>query len=102
MTMVEREVKLLLDPDTKLPDPKSWSKRARVASDALIDQDATYYDTPDLRLTRSGASLRYRSDDGWTVKLPESVAARRLERAEHVFPGSPGEPPAQCVELVTS
>jgi CHAD domain-containing protein len=102
MTMVEREVKLLLEPDTKLPDPQSWSKRARVASDAQIDQDSTYYDTPDLRLTRSGASLRYRTDDGWTVKLPELVSAHRLVRAEHVFPGDPGQPPVQCVELVTS
>ncbi|MBA3653054.1 MAG: CYTH domain-containing protein, partial [Actinobacteria bacterium] len=33
--------------------------------------DATYYDTSDLRLARSGASLRYRTGEGpsrWTVK----------------------------------
>ena len=35
----------------------------------VVEQTATYYDTADLRLSRAGASLRYRSDDGWTVKL---------------------------------
>ena len=31
---------------------------------------ATYYDTPDLRLARAGASLRYRrgDDGGWIVE----------------------------------
>src|SRR5215467_5911319 len=100
--MVEREAKLLLDPDTKLPDPESWSKRSRVESDARVDQDATYYDTTDLRLTRSGGSLRYRSDDGWTVKLPDSRSDKLIVRGEHGFPGGPEEPPEASVDLVTA
>jgi hypothetical protein len=40
---------------------------------------ATYFDTDDLWLARWGASLRRRSGEGWTVKLP--VAADDLVRA---------------------
>ena len=36
---------------------------------------AAYFDTADLRLARAGASLRFRNDEGWTVKLP--VSSRR-------------------------
>src|ERR1700736_4463049 len=35
--------------------------------------DAEYYDTPDLRLIKSGVTLRRRyggSDEGWHLKLP--------------------------------
>ncbi|MGY1640305.1 CHAD domain-containing protein [Geodermatophilus sp. SYSU D00703] len=42
--------------------------------------EATYFDTPDLRLLRSRVTLRRRtggSDAGWHVKLPASAGARR-------------------------
>ncbi|MFF2746430.1 CHAD domain-containing protein [Kitasatospora sp. NPDC058048] len=42
--------------------------------------DALYYDTADLRLLRTGITLRRRSgggDPGWHVKLPLSAEARR-------------------------
>jgi len=69
----EREAKLGAGPVFALPD-----------LDGLIDGlvatplperhlDAVYYDTDDLRLARSGITVRHRTgeDDGWTVKLPE-------------------------------
>ncbi|MGY1704279.1 CHAD domain-containing protein [Geodermatophilus sp. SYSU D00697] len=42
--------------------------------------EATYFDTPDLRLLRSRVTLRRRtggSDAGWHVKLPAAAGARR-------------------------
>ena len=65
-----------------------------------VEQHAVYFDTSDLRLTRSGVSLRYRSDDGWTVKLPESRTASSMTRTEHAFAGDAGPPPAPAASLV--
>ncbi len=55
--------------------------------------DATYYDAADLRLTRAGAMVRHRNDEGW-----------RVHRAgtEHHFRGTPWEPPTEAVDLVRS
>ena len=64
--------------------------------------EATYYDTSDLRLTRSGASLRYRTgDDGgaiWTVKLPD----RNGGREEILFEGDGARVPQQARTMVTA
>jgi len=43
---------------------------------------ATHYDTDDLRLARWGASLRRRTGEGWTVKLPVQAAGQLLAREE--------------------
>ncbi len=43
---------------------------------------AAYVDTPDLRLARSGATLRHRTGEGrptWTLKLPTDREHERLE-----------------------
>jgi CHAD domain-containing protein len=61
---------------------------------------ATYFDTDDLRLARWGASLRRRTDQGWTVKLPIEADGQLLAREEVTFPGSAGRPPAAAVNLV--
>jgi CHAD domain-containing protein len=62
---------------------------------------ATYYDTSDLRLARSGASLRYRrgDDEPWTVKLPTEAPGIRNEIS---MAGSPSTPPERLLDLVTS
>ena len=62
--------------------------------------ETTYYDTPDLRLARWGASLRHRPGEGWTVKLPAERDAPFLVRPEIVFDGNGDSPPASAVELV--
>jgi len=98
--MHEREAKLLVSPDFKLPRFDDLADGLRVAADETIEQRAVYFDTRDLRLTRSGASLRYRSDDGWTVKLPEPGEGSALVRTEISFPGHQGTPPADAVELL--
>jgi CHAD domain-containing protein len=61
--------------------------------------EATYYDTPDLRLARSGLTMRRRaggSDDGWHLKVP--VGKDRRDEIHLPLDGET-EPPAQLAEL---
>ena len=66
---------------------------------------ATYYDTEDLRLARSGVTLRYRSGEGdrsgWTLKLP-SDSSQMMDREEMFFPGPSGRVPESVSDLVTA
>jgi CHAD domain-containing protein len=61
---------------------------------------ATYYDTADLRLARSGASLRFRrgDDEPWTVKLPTEAPGVRNEIS---MTGPASTPPQRLLDLVT-
>jgi CHAD domain-containing protein len=97
---IERETKLLVGPEFELPNLDALVDGVRVAADEEVRQTAVYFDTPDLRLTSSSVSLRYRSDDGWTVKLPEAGTGAGLVRAEHTFRGAPDAPPEGAVDLV--
>jgi len=98
--MREREIKLLIGPDVHLPPaPKLFAGLGEWSVDE-IEQHAVYFDTCDLALTRAGASLRYRSDDGWTVKLPRSRNGSSFEREEYEFAGESGQPPLAAVDLV--
>lgn len=63
---------------------------------------ATYFDTDDLRLARWGGTLRFRSDEGWSVKLPAPGDGDLLEREEIHFDGRPGTPPPAAQDLVTA
>jgi CHAD domain-containing protein len=91
---------LVVERGFEVPPTERLGKRVASATTETVRQHAVYFDTADLRLTRSGASLRYRSDDGWTVKLPESRTASTLTRSEHTFAGEPGPPPSKAVSLV--
>ncbi|MET7987446.1 CYTH and CHAD domain-containing protein [Streptomyces sp. NPDC005281] len=56
-----------------LPALAGASRIASVADQGVQELDAVYYDSSDLRLTRSHASLRRRTggtDAGWHLKLP--------------------------------
>ena len=68
--------------------------------------EATYYDTPDARLARAGASLRYRSGDGtgWTLKLPDGDGADDgvLIRRELTFPGEGKSVPDEVEGLLAA
>ncbi|WIY06667.1 CYTH and CHAD domain-containing protein [Amycolatopsis mongoliensis] len=62
---------------------------------------ATYYDSADLRLARSGVTLRHRTgEDGppWHLKLPTGTAN---VREELTAAGPAGEPPPELTRLVT-
>ena len=102
MTVVEREIKLAAPPASALP-PLSDPLAGVVAEPAgTLYLLAVYYDTDDLRLTRAGASLRHRNDEGWAVKLPLAGASAdgRLDRATYAIPGEAGTPPAEALDLV--
>ena len=64
---------------------------------ARARQEATYFDAPDLRLTRAGISLRHRTgeagpDGAWTLKLSDGAdddgALRREELVVHTHPAA--------------
>jgi CHAD domain-containing protein len=98
--MKEREAKLAAPPDFDLPELGGPEAGFQAESQPVRRLRTTYYDTPDLRLARWGASLRYRPGEGWTVKLPEGENGVLLVRAEHVFPGDGRRPPAEALALV--
>ena len=98
--MSEREVKLTPVPGFRLPSLDDVADGVIPGPADILDLEAVYYDTGDLRLARSGASLRYRDPEGWTVKLPEPSEGALLVRGEHTFPGEAGTPPAAAVDLV--
>ena len=77
---VEVERKYEADDTFSLPDLTGAGGIAAVGRPEEQSLEATYYDTPDLRLLRSRVTLRRRTggtDAGWHVKLPGANGARR-------------------------
>jgi CHAD domain-containing protein len=102
-TNEEHEYKFLVPDDFQMPGLDDLCLRT---GDTVVEQTATYYDTSDLRLARAGASLRFRDDDGWTVKLASDDAnngnGHGLVRSEFVFGGRAAAPPTEALELVAA
>ena len=98
--MQEREAKLAAPPGFDVPELGGPDDGFQAEPQAPRRFQTTYYDTPDLRLARWGASLRFRPGEGWTVKLPEGGSGVLLVRAEHVFGGDGRRPPAEAVALI--
>jgi CHAD domain-containing protein len=98
--MTEREAKLAAPPGFQLPELGGPDDGFKAEPQTARRLRTTYYDTPDLRLARWGASLRHRPGEGWTVKLPEGQEGALLVRAEHTFPGDGRSPPAAALALV--
>jgi len=98
--MQEREVKLAVPVGFELPELGGPEEGFVAEPQAPRRMRVVYYDTPDLRLARWGASLRHRSGEGWTVKLPAGREGAMLVRGEHVFPGNGRKPPREAVDLV--
>jgi CHAD domain-containing protein/adenylate cyclase class IV len=98
--MLEREVKLAVPSAFALPDLEDLA--AAVEASPVDEQrlETVYYDTPDLRLARWGASLRIRQGEGWTLKLPSASEGPALTRRELEFPGDASQPPDAAVALV--
>jgi CHAD domain-containing protein len=95
----EAEAKFSVPPDLRLPS--RWKLEGiGVRAPRHRRMTTAYYDSPDLRLARWGASLRYRAEEGWTIKLPDAGRGELLVRTEHRFHGGPGEPPAEAIDLV--
>lgn len=104
--MIEREVKLSAWPGFRLPDLDGVAEGARTRRRETIDLDATYYDTPDLRLGRRGITLRHRrrgARETWTLKLPADGGDEDLlARAEIEVSGPPGDVPPEIDLLVAA
>ena len=106
---IEREVKLAAPPHFAIPDLAEAVPEAVVTAIPPRRLRATYWDTPDLRLARSGVSLRYRVEEGedssggrWTLKLPGGSKGSALSRRELNFEGGPGSVPPEAARVAHS
>ncbi|MGH7922164.1 MAG: CHAD domain-containing protein [Candidatus Dormibacteraceae bacterium] len=100
--MPSREVTLAAPPAFHLP-PLDDAGNAWVAGEEMKQHlESLYVDTLDLRLARWGCSLRHRSDEGWTLRLPspERDEAAPGDRGPLRFEGSAGHPPEAATALV--
>jgi len=99
----ELEAKLIAPDDMRLPDLGGLVDGATAVPLPGRHLEAVYYDTADLRLARSGITVRYRTgEDGppWTVKFPEDSSGAVLRRREVTFDGPPDPVPAEVADLV--
>ncbi|MFZ4584709.1 MAG: CHAD domain-containing protein [Acidimicrobiia bacterium] len=96
----ERELKFAVDDDFLLPSFESLPHHPVTVPSPPEVLHATYYDTPDLRLARWGVTIRFRSDDGWTLKLPHGKRTNTLTRDEVYVAGTPDRVPAQARDIV--
>jgi CHAD domain-containing protein len=103
----ERELKFTPGPAFRAGDVIGHLADLHAGSPSERTLHATYYDTADLRLARAGASLRWRDDEGWMVKLPTAESAGGAElltrdeiRVEGEPPERGGDVPAAALDLV--
>jgi CHAD domain-containing protein len=110
---VEREVKLGAPTEFRLPALNDLVPEGGLRSGTPLLLEAVYFDAPDLRLARSGITLRHRTEGDtavWTLKLPRpadatSKALARLEIDVVDPPGSLGPlgpPPVVLVDQIAS
>ena len=103
MAGIERELKLEAGPGFDLPDLTEVADGLPVATLPPETLVATYYDTEDLVLLRSGITVRYRTGDDdpiWTVKLPAKGADSFLARREVECKGPESPVPAEVADLL--
>ncbi|HKZ29204.1 MAG TPA: CYTH domain-containing protein, partial [Acidimicrobiia bacterium] len=96
--MLERELKLNAPTEFRLPNLSIGGLDALATARRYLD--AVYYDTADLRLARWGCSLRHRTDEGWTVKLPPVTDSDLQQRQEIWFQGRWDQIPTGAEALV--
>jgi CHAD domain-containing protein len=79
LVATETETKYEADATAALPDLNSLPQVRSTRGPDLEQLEAEYYDTADLRLLRSGITLRRRKgghDAGWHLKLPDGRDSR--------------------------
>ena len=90
--LIEAERKYALTTGQELPDLAAVITPGPVGEFELT---ATYYDAPDLRLTRAWQVIRHRvggADAGWHLKLPGPTSDQRIEvHADGAAPRVPDE-----------
>ncbi|NMR19339.1 CYTH and CHAD domain-containing protein [Cellulomonas fimi] len=97
----EIETKLEAPAAAVLPDLTGLPGVASVDEPEEIELEAVYLDTPDLRLTRAGLSLRRRTggpDAGWHVKLP-AAGDERTELQAPLGDDDGAPPPALAAAI---
>ena len=105
--MGELDLKLAIGDTFVLPPLSEGSDTAVATVTDLPDLElgSIYHDTVDLRLARSGVTLRYRiGDDGGPVLVPQAAGPRWRtgEHQELSFSGGPAEIPAAARDLVSA
>ena len=88
---IEREIKLTVGADFRLPPLKGTRLPAKTLT-------SVYYDTSDLQLARARITLRRRTEGRkrvWQLKLPLDCGRREVE-----IPGKASTPPHQMLELL--
>lgn len=99
--MVERERKYEIEDDGGLPEVARVPGVSEVADAGVDELDAVYFDSPDLRLARSGITLRRReggADEGWHLKLPAGPDSRTEIRVR--LGEERDRPPRELADLV--
>ncbi|HEX6401673.1 MAG TPA: CYTH domain-containing protein [Pseudonocardiaceae bacterium] len=105
-TMRETERKYEAVDDWELIDPAGLLGFATGTGPHEQNLEAVYFDTADLRLLRTGITLRRReggSDPGWHLKLPAGTDSRHelrlpLDRSPH---GPPTAGPSPNLSMTT-
>lgn len=70
--------------ETRVPDLTRVPGVSALVDRGVVELDAVYYDTPDLRLAADGLTLRRRTgggDEGWHLKFPVASGIRDEIRA---------------------
>ena len=102
--MRETELKFSVHPSFVMPPLEGLAGVANVERAETQELDSTYYDATDVRLARSGVTLRYRTGEDagpvWTLKLPTEDGPHTRE--ELSFEGAEGELPPDAVSLLTA
>ena len=100
---VEREAKLVAPAEFSLPDLGGLVPDATALPGPEAHLDATYYDTAELSLARSGITLRHRAGESGQarmLKLPETGRGPVLARTELRFEGTAERVPDPAADLV--
>jgi inorganic triphosphatase YgiF len=87
-----------------IPELRDIDAVAAVDEPELLELDAVYYDTADLRLSQGKATLRRRTgghDAGWHLKRPAGAGSEAGDRSEIEAPLS-DELPSSLLDLVGS
>ena len=100
--MLEREIKLEAPASFRLEAVSALGGGYRLSKIESATFDSRYFDTVDFRLTRAGCSLRYRTGQGWTLKLPQTPEQGEMARLELASDAAPRKPPSALLDLTTA
>lgn len=98
--MLEQETKFLVSDSFCMPDLSNVATDITAEPSEEQHYATVYWDTPDARLQRWNCTLRHRSGEGWTVKLPSTTSSDLLSRPELPFAGDDTAPPDAAVRLL--